>query len=212
MSDVGYDYLRDGAQIYRASFEIIRREADLSGLPADVERAVVRMIHAAGQPDIAQAVAYTPDVVGRVRGALDAGAPILCDSTMVATGIIRSLLPAANQVLCYLGDARVPRLALQLGTTKTAAAIELWRDLLAGSVVAIGNAPTALFRLLEVLADGAPKPAAVIGLPVGFVGAAESKEALIASDLGLAYLTVGGRRGGSAMTAAAINAMLSTST
>ncbi len=209
MSHVSYDYLRDGAEIYRASFEIIRRESDLSGFPPDVERVVVRMIHAAGQPDIAQAVAYTPDVVGRARSALDAGASILCDSTMVATGIIRSLLPSANQVLCYLGDTRVPGLALQEGTTKTAAAVELWREHLAGAVVAIGNAPTALFRLLEVIAEGAPKPAAIIGLPVGFVGAAESKQALIDNDLGLAYLTVSGRRGGSAMTAAAINAMFS---
>ncbi len=209
MSHVSYDYLRDGAEIYRASFEIIRRGSDLSGFPPDVERVVVRMIHAAGQPDIAQSVAYTPDVVGRARSALDAGASILCDSTMVATGIIRSLLPSANQVLCYLGDTRIPGLALQEGTTKTAAAVELWREHLAGAVVAIGNAPTALFRLLEVIAEGAPKPAAIIGLPVGFVGAAESKQALIDNDLGLAYLSVSGRRGGSAMTAAAINAMFS---
>lgn len=209
MSHVSYDYLRDGAEIYRSSFEIIRRESDLSGFPPDIERVVVRMIHAAGQPDIAQSVAYTPDVVGRARSALDAGASILCDSTMVATGIIRSLLPSANQVLCYLGDTRVPGLALQQGTTKTAAAVELWREHLAGAVVAIGNAPTALFRLLEVIAEGAPKPAAIIGLPVGFVGAAESKQALIDNDLGLAYLSVSGRRGGSAMTAAAINAMFS---
>lgn len=209
MSDGGYDYLQDGAAIYRASFQIIRREADLSGFPPDVERVAVRMIHAAGQPDIAQSIAYTPDVVGRVRGALGAGEPILCDSTMVATGIIRSLLPAGNAVLCHLSDVRLPGLARELGTTKTAAAVELWREHLAGAVVAIGNAPTALFRLLEVLAGGAPKPAAVIGLPVGFVGAAEAKEALVANDLGLSYLTVTGRRGGSAMTAAAINAMLS---
>lgn len=208
MSD-GYDYLRDGAAIYRASFQIIRREADLSGFSPDVERVAVRMIHASGQPDIAQAIAYTPDLVGRVRGALGGGAPVLCDSTMVATGIIRSLLPAGNAVLCHLGDARLPGLARQLGTTKTAAAVDLWRKDLGGAVVAIGNAPTALFRLLEVIAAGAPKPAAVIGLPVGFVGAAEAKEALVANDLGLSYLTVTGRRGGSAMTAAAINAMLS---
>lgn len=209
VSHGGYDYIRDGAAIYRASFEIIRRESDLSALPPDVECVVVRMIHAAGQTDIAQAVAYTPDVVGRARAALEAGAPVLCDSTMVATGIIRSMLPAGNQVLCYLGDTRVPGLALQLQTTKTAAAVELWREHLEGAVVAIGNAPTALFRLLEVVAEGGPRPAAVIGLPVGFVGATESKQALVDNPFGLAHLTVTGRRGGSAMTAAAINAMFS---
>ncbi len=203
-----YSYLRDGAEIYRESFSVIRREADLSAFPPDVECVVVRMIHAAGQVDIAQSVAYTPDVVGRVREALLAGEPILCDSTMVATGIIRSRLPAANEIVCHLGDTRIPGLAHRLGTTKTAAAVELWREELGGAVVAIGNAPTALFRLLEIIAEGAPKPAAVIGLPVGFVGAAEAKQALIDNDLGLAYLTVRGRRGGSAMTAAAINAMI----
>lgn len=209
MSNAGYDYLRDGAEIYRASFQIIRREADLSAFPSDVERVAVRMIHAAGQPDLAQSIVYSPDVVGRVRAALGAGEPILCDSTMVATGIIRSLLPAGNEVLCHLGDPRLPTLARELGTTKSAAGVDLWRERLAGAVVAIGNAPTALFRLLEVLADGAGKPAAVVGLPVGFVGAAEAKEALVKNRHGLAYLTVTGRRGGSAMAAAAINAMLS---
>lgn len=206
-----YDYLTDGADIYRESFAIIRREADLRRFPEDVSRVVVRMIHAAAQTDIADDVAFTPGVVEAAHAALVAGAPVLCDSTMVATGIIRRRLPADNDIVCHLGAPDLTDLAGRLQTTKTAAAVELWRDRLDGAVVAIGNAPTALFRLLEILGAGAPRPAAVIGIPVGFVGAAESKQALVDNDLGLDYLTVRGRRGGSAMTVAAVNALASDS-
>ncbi|SNS92295.1 precorrin-8X methylmutase [Geodermatophilus saharensis] len=202
-----YEYEKDGAEIYRRSFATIRAEADLSGLPDDVARAVVRMIHACGQVDLAADVAFSPDVVRRAREALDAGAPVLCDAQMVASGVTRRRLPKDNDVVCTLGDPRVPALAAELGTTRTAAALELWRDRLDGAVVAVGNAPTALFHLLEMVAAGAPRPAAVLGIPVGFIGAAESKEALAASDL--EFLVVRGRRGGSAMTAAAVNAIAS---
>jgi precorrin-8X/cobalt-precorrin-8 methylmutase len=201
------DYVRDGAEIYRRSFATIRAEADLGGLPAEVSRVVVRMIHACGMVDLAADVAYSPDIVDRARAALDAGAPILCDASMVASGITRSRLPAANEVICTLPDPRVPVLAAALGTTRSAAAIELWRERLGGAVVAIGNAPTALFHLLDLIADGAPRPAAVVGIPVGFIGAAESKQALARS--GLDYLVVHGRRGGSAMAVAAVNAIAS---
>lgn len=207
-----YEYRRDGADIYRESFRIIRAEADLRRFPADIERVAVRMVHAAGQPDLADDIVFSPGVVAAARAALLAGAPVLCDSTMVATGIIRSRLPADNQVVCHLGDPALASLAQELGTTKTAAAIELWRPQLAGAVVAIGNAPTALFRLLEVIAaDPGLAPAAVFGIPVGFVGAAESKAALVESGpgLGLEYLVVRGRRGGSAVTCAAVNATAS---
>lgn len=207
---VHYDYLRKGSDIYAESFAIIREEADLEGLPPDIERVVVRMIHAAADPAIAGDIAWTPGVVSACRDALAAGAPVLCDSTMVATGIIRSRLPEGVEVRCFLGDSRLGVLASELGTTKTAAAIELWKPQLDGAVVAIGNAPTALFRLLEVVAETGLKPAAVVGCPVGFVGAAESKEALIASQLGLEYIALRGRRGGSAVTVAALNAMAST--
>ncbi|WP_207943008.1 precorrin-8X methylmutase [Actinomadura sp. KC345] len=199
------DYVRDGAEIYRRSFATIRAEADLSGLPADVARAAVRMIHACGMTDLVDDLAWSPDVVERARAALLNGAPILCDARMVASGITRARLPAANEVVCTLGEPEVPGLAARLGTTRSAAALELWRDRLEGSVVAVGNAPTALFRLLELLEEGAGRPAAVIGIPVGFIGAAESKDALAAS--GLEHLTVRGRRGGSAITAAAVNAV-----
>jgi precorrin-8X/cobalt-precorrin-8 methylmutase len=202
-----YDYEKDGAEIYRQSFATIRAEADLTGLPEDLARVVVRMIHACGQVDLAADVAAGPDVVRRAREALDAGAPVLCDAQMVASGVTRRRLPKDNDVVCTLNDPRVPGLAADLRTTRTAAALELWRDRLDGAVVAIGNAPTALFHLLEMVAAGAPRPAAVLGIPVGFIGAAESKEALDASDLD--SLVVRGRRGGSAITAAAVNAIAS---
>ncbi|WP_026404506.1 precorrin-8X methylmutase [Actinomadura rifamycini] len=201
------DYVRDGAEIYRRSFATIRAEADLSGLPEDVARVAVRMIHACGMTDLVRDLAWSPGAVAAARAALLAGRPILCDAQMVASGVTRKRLPADNDVVCTLRDPRVPGLAADLGTTRSAAALELWRDRLDGSVVAIGNAPTALFRLLEMVDAGAGRPAAVLGVPVGFIGAAESKEALAAS--GLPHLVVHGRRGGSAMTAAAINAIAS---
>jgi precorrin-8X/cobalt-precorrin-8 methylmutase len=202
-----YPYLRDGAAIYERSFAIIRAEADLARFsPAEAEVAV-RMIHACGQVEAAQHVVFGYDVVTAARAALGAGAPILCDAEMVAHGITRARLPAQNEVVCTLRDARVPALAEELGTTRSAAALALWGDKLAGSVVAIGNAPTALYRLLEILDAGAPRPAAILGIPVGFVGAAESKEALAASRHAVPYLIVRGRMGGSAMTAAAVNAL-----
>ena len=202
-----YEYEKDGAEIYRRSFATIRAEADLSGLPEDLARVAVRMIHACGQVDLVDDVAFSPAVVERAREALDAGAPVLCDAQMVASGVTRKRLPKDNDVVCLLNDPRTPALARELGTTRTAAALELWGDRLDGAVVAIGNAPTALFHLLEMVAAGAPRPAAVIGIPVGFIGAAESKEALAASDL--EFLVVRGRRGGSAITAAAVNAIAS---
>ncbi|MEV8586729.1 precorrin-8X methylmutase [Streptomyces sp. NPDC051180] len=202
-----FDYEKDGAEIYRRSFATIRAEADLAGLPADVAQVAVRMIHACGMTDLVRDIAYSPQVVSRAREALRAGAPILCDAQMVASGVTRKRLPADNEVICALSDPAVPALAAELGTTRSAAALELWRDRLEGSVVAIGNAPTALFHLLEMVAKGAGRPAAVLGIPVGFIGAAESKDALADQDLGLDYLVVRGRRGGSAMTAAAINAI-----
>ena len=205
-----YRYLTDGAAIYAESFAIIRREADLSGLPADLAGVAVRMIHAAAQTDLVSDLEASPGVVGACRAALVAGAPILCDSTMVATGIIRSRLPASNEVVCRLSDPALAELAGRLGTTKTAAAVDLWLPVLEGAVVAIGNAPTALFRLLEVVRDTGVRPAGVIGIPVGFVGAAESKRALAENPYGLPFLTVHGRRGGSAITVAAVNAIAST--
>lgn len=200
-------YLKDGAEIYRRSFATIRAEADLAGLSPDVERVAVRMIHACGMVDLVADLAYSPDVVAKAHAALQAGAPILCDAQMIASGVTRRRLPADNEVLCTLSDPRVPALAEQLGTTRSAAALELWGDRLAGAVVAIGNAPTALFRLLELLDAGAPHPAAILGLPVGFVGAAESKVAL--AEHTVPYLVVHGRRGGSAMAVAAVNAIAS---
>ncbi|WP_435127634.1 precorrin-8X methylmutase [Actinacidiphila sp. bgisy144] len=204
-----YAYEKDGAAIYRRSFATIRAEADLGGLPADVAQVAVRMIHACGMVDLVADLAYSPGVVARARAALRAGAPILCDAAMVASGVTRKRLPADNEVICTLGDPSVPALAAELGTTRTAAALELWRDRLEGAVVAVGNAPTALFRLLELVAAGGPRPAAVIGVPVGFVGAAESKQALAADPSALEHLVVHGRRGGSAIAAAALNAIAS---
>jgi precorrin-8X/cobalt-precorrin-8 methylmutase len=202
-------YIRDGAAIYERSFAIIRAEANLARFSAEEERVAVRIIHASGMVEIASDIVFSPSVVAAARDALNHGAPILCDSKMVANGITRARLPANNNVICTLDDPRVPGLAWQLGNTRTAAAMELWRERLAGALVAIGNAPTALFRLLEMLDADAPKPAAIIGIPVGFVGAAESKEALI-GDGRVPFITIRGRKGGSAMTAAAINALAST--
>ena len=200
-------YLRDGDAIYERSFAIIRAEADLSAFsPAEAD-IVVRTIHACGQVEAAQHISFGGDLVGAAREALVAGAPILCDAEMVAHGVTRTRLPARNEVLCTLRDARVPALAQKRGTTRSAAALELWSEQLSGAVVAIGNAPTALFRLLEMLAAGGPKPAAIIGVPVGFVGAAESKAALAADPHGVPFLVVRGRMGGSAMAAAAVNAL-----
>jgi precorrin-8X/cobalt-precorrin-8 methylmutase len=201
-------YIRDGAEIYRRSFAIIRREADLGRFTPEEARVAVRMIHASGMVEIAAEIAFAPGAVLAGMAALADGAPILCDAKMVANGVTRSRLPRDNPVICALDAPSVPALAAALGTTRTAAAMELWRDQLGGAVVAIGNAPTALFRLLEMLDEGVPAPACVIGMPVGFVGAAESKEALIA-DGRVPYLSVRGRKGGSAMTAAAINALAS---
>jgi precorrin-8X/cobalt-precorrin-8 methylmutase len=201
------DYLRDAAEIYRLSFATIRAEADLARFPEDVARVVVRLIHTCGQVDVADEVAYTPDVVTVTHAALAGGAPVLCDSSMVAAGITRSRLPAGNDVVALVADARAAELAQRRGTTRSAAAVELWADRFGGAVLAIGNAPTALFRLLELLDDGVPAPAAVLGGPVGFVGSAQSKQELIDRPRGMSYLVVTGRRGGSAMAAAAVNAI-----
>ena len=201
------DYLRDGAAIYRRSFAIIRAEADLSRFTPDEAEIAVRIIHACGQVDVAQHIVFGGDLVAAVRGALAAGAPILCDSQMVAHGVIRARLPSGNAVICTLNDPRTAALAERDKTTRSAAALDLWLDRLGGAVVAIGNAPTALFRLLEIIAAGAPKPAAIVGIPVGFVGAAESKEALAQNAQQVPFLIIRGRIGGSAMTAAAINAL-----
>jgi len=203
------DHIRDGAEIYRQSFATIRAEANLSVLPEDVAYVAVRMIHACGMVDLVQDIAYTPGVVQAGRAALHAGAPILCDTGMVATGVTRNRLPADNDVICTLNDPQVPELAATLGTTRTAAAMELWGQRLDGAVVAIGNAPTALFRLLELIEQGAPRPAAVLGIPVGFIGAAESKQALVDHPSKLEHLVVLGRRGGSAIVSGAINALAS---
>jgi precorrin-8X/cobalt-precorrin-8 methylmutase len=201
------DYLRDPAEITRRSFEIVRAEADLADLPEELKAVAVRLVHACGMPDIVGDLAWHPGLVEAGHAALGSGAPVLADCRMVADGVIRDRLPVDNEVLCSLDDPEVPALARHLATTRSAAAVELWRDRLSGAVVAIGNAPTALFRLLELLAEGAPRPAAILAFPVGFVGAAESKEALIEADLTVPYLTLRGRRGGSAMAAAAVNAL-----
>ncbi|CDO08795.1 precorrin-8X methylmutase [Mycolicibacterium cosmeticum] len=203
------DYVRDAAEIYRQSFATIRAEADLTRFPSEIARVVVRLIHTCGQVDLGEHVAFSPDVVTRAHAALAAGAPILCDSSMVAAGITRSRLPADNEVVSLVADPRAPELAATLGSTRSAAAVDLWADRLDGAVLAIGNAPTALFRLLELIDEGAPVPAAVLGGPVGFVGSAQSKDELIARPRGMSYLVVTGRRGGSAMAAAAVNAIAS---
>lgn len=202
-----YDYSTEGADIYEKSFAMIRAEADLRAIPADAEKVAVRMIHACGQTDLPADLEIHPGLVASARRALQTGAPILTDATMIATGITRRRLPAGNEVHCLLRDDRVAGLAAEWGTTRSAAAVSLWGDLLEGAVVAIGNAPTALFHLLEWLSDGGPRPAAIIGVPVGFVGSAESKSALAAHEAGVPYLVVHGRRGGSAMAVAAVNAL-----
>jgi precorrin-8X/cobalt-precorrin-8 methylmutase len=202
------DYIRDGAAIYARSFAIIRAEADLAGLSPVEERVAVRIIHACGMVDVARDIVMSSTFARDAEAVLKSGAPILCDSMMVADGITRARLPAKNAVVCTLRDPRVPEIAAEIGNTRTAAAMELWKPRLAGSIVVVGNAPTALFRLLEMLDAGAPKPAAVIGMPVGFVGAAESKEAL-AADGRVPFAIVKGRKGGSAMAAAAVNALAS---
>jgi precorrin-8X/cobalt-precorrin-8 methylmutase len=203
-----FGYLRDGSAIYEQSFAIIRAEADLARFSAEEAEVAVRMIHACGLVEAAAHIVFGPGLVPAARAALARGAPILCDAEMVAHGITRARLPAHNAVVCTLRDARVPALAEKLGTTRSAAAVELWRDQLAGAVVAIGNAPTALFHLLEMLDAGVPKPAAILGCPVGFVGAAEAKAALAARGArDVPYLIVRGRLGGSAVAAAAVNAL-----
>ena len=203
------EYVREGAEIYRQSFATIRAEADLSRMSDDLARVAVRMIHSCGMVDLVDDLTWSPGVVTAARSALQNGAPVLCDAKMVAAGVTRRRLPADNRVLCTLDEPGVPELAAQLQNTRSAAAMEHWREHLDGAVVAIGNAPTALFRLLELVAESAGRPAAVLGIPVGFVGAVESKQALAESPHELEHLVVRGRRGGSALTAAAINAMAS---
>lgn len=207
MTTTLHDYIRDPREITRRSFEIVRAETDLSTLSAPVAEIALRVVHACGMPDIVADLAWGGDLVAAGRGALEAGAPVLADCAMVADGVTRARLPAGNAVRCTLNDPRTAELATRHGTTRSAAAVDLWRDGLAGAVVAIGNAPTALYRLMEMLAEGAPRPAVILAFPVGFVGAAESKEALVAADLGVPFLTLRGRRGGSAMAAAAVNAL-----
>lgn len=205
MSDTAY--IRDGHAIYERSFAIIREEADLGRFSADEADVAVRMIHACGLVEAAKEFEFSGGFVAAARSALKAGAPILCDSEMVAHGITRARLPAKNEVICTLRDPRVADLATRIGNTRSAAALELWRDRLGGALVAIGNAPTALFHLLDMIAAGAPKPAAIVGMPVGFVGAAESKQALADGNHGVPFAVVHGRLGGSAMAAAAVNAI-----
>lgn len=206
-----YDYVDVGAEIYLDSFATIRHEADLSAVPPDAEKLAVRMIHGSGQVDLAADLVVHPGLITAARTALEVGAPVLCDATMVATGVTRSRLPADNEVLCFLNHEGVADLAQAWRTTRTAAAVSLWEPHLEGAVVAIGNAPTALFHLLELILDGGPQPAAILGCPVGFIGAAESKEALVRlwdeHGIDIPFVTVRGRRGGSAMTSSALNAL-----
>jgi len=201
------EYIRDGAAIYQKSFAIIRAEADLSRFTAEEEDVAVRMIHACGMVEAAAHFAFAPGFVAAARAALQAGAPIICDAEMVARGVTHARLPANNAVLCALREPEVPARAARIGNTRSAAALEVLRDRMAGAVIGIGNAPTALFHLIDMLRDGAPRPAAILGMPVGFVGAAESKQALMDSALGIPWAVVRGRLGGSAMTAAALNAL-----
>jgi precorrin-8X/cobalt-precorrin-8 methylmutase len=202
-----YDYLRDGSEIWRRSLEIVRAEADLSGLPEGMAAVAARLVLASGMPDVVADLAWTEEVAEAGREALGAGAAILTDSRMVVAGIIRARLPAGNPLVCSLYDPAVAAHAQDLGTTRSAAAVDLWEENLAGAVVAIGNAPTALYRLIEVIEAGAPRPAAILGFPVGFVGAAEAKRALIGAGLGVPYMTLRGRRGGPSFAAAAVNAL-----
>ncbi|WP_332700420.1 precorrin-8X methylmutase [Devosia sp.] len=202
-----YDYIKDGDAIYAQSFAIIRAEADLSAFSPDEAELAIRMIHAAGSVEAAQHFEFGPGFVAAARTALALGAPIFCDAEMVARGVTAARLPASNEVICTLRDPQTPAIAAEIGNTRSAAALRLWLPRLAGAVVAIGNAPTALFFLLELLRDGAPRPAAIVGMPVGFVGAAESKAALAENSYGVPYAIIRGRLGGSAMTAAALNAL-----
>ena len=202
-----FDYIRDPEAIYAESFRRIRAETDLVGVPPDLEAVALRLVHACGMPEIVTNIHASPGAAGRVRDVLDTGAPILCDARMVADGIIRNRLAAANPVICTLNDEGVAEHARSIGNTRSAAAVDFWRDRLSGAIAVIGNAPTALFRLLELIGDGAPEPAAILGFPVGFVGAAESKDALIAHAGRIPFITLRGRLGGSAMAAAAVNAI-----
>jgi precorrin-8X/cobalt-precorrin-8 methylmutase len=204
---LSYEYEKDPAAIYRQSFSIVRAEAELSHLPVGLHPVAIRLIHACGMTDLPKDLVWSDDVLVAAQAAFANGAPVFCDVEMVAHGIIRSRLPENCEVICTLNDSRMPNRAEQLGTTRSAAAVELWRDRLQGAVVAIGNAPTALFHLLEMIAAGGPKPALILGFPVGFVGAAESKDALADNPFGIPFLAVRGRRGGSAMAAAAVNAL-----
>ena len=201
------DYIRDGHEIYRNSFAIIRAEANLDRIPADLEKLAVRVIHACGMVDAIEDLRFSPGAGKAGRDALAAGAPILCDARMVLEGVTRTRLPANNKVICTLKEDGVAEMALEKGNTRSAVALELWRPYLEGSVVVIGNAPTALFYLLEMIDAGAPKPALILGFPVGFVGAAESKAMLAADSRGVPFVIMQGRRGGSAMAAAAVNAL-----
>ena len=201
------DYIRDGQAIYRASFATIRAETNLAAIPGDLEKLAVRVIHACGMTDVIDDLMFSPGAGTAGREALESGVPILCDARMVAEGITRARLPANNRVICTLNDPSVPERARALGNTRSAAALELWQPDLEGSVVVIGNAPTALFHLLDMLDAGAPKPALILGFPVGFVGAAESKAMLAADSRGVPFVALRGRRGGSAMAAAAVNAL-----
>lgn len=203
-----FDYLRDAAEIYRRSFALVRAEAVLDGLPEDLAELAVRLVHACGMPDVADQLAWCGDVVVKGRAALERGAPVIVDSRMVAAGIAQDRLPARNDIVCLIDQDGISGRAAALGTTRSAAAVELWRPRLGGAVVAIGTAPTALYRLLELLQEGAPLPAVIMAFPVGFVGAAEAKDALIEADIGVPYLTLRGRRGGSSLAAAAINALI----
>ncbi len=202
-----YDYETDPTELYRQSFALVRREADLAHMPEHLQPVAVRLIHSCGMTDLPQDLAWSEDVQDASRVAFSKGAPVLCDVEMVAHGIIKSRLPATSTVVCTLNERVVPDLAKELKTTRSAAAVELWRDQLEGAIVAIGNAPTALFHLLELIAAGGPKPAAILGFPVGFIGAAESKDALTSNPFGIPFLAVKGRRGGPAMAAAAVNAL-----
>lgn len=204
-----HDYIRDGQEIYRKSFATIRAEAKLDRVPPDLEKLVVRVIHASGMVDIVDDIAFSKNAGTIGRDAIKKGCPILCDAKMVAEGVTRKRLPVDNQVICTLAEKNVPQLAKKIGNTRSAAAVELWKPYIKGSVVAIGNAPTALFHLLDLIEQGFEKPSLIIGFPVGFVGAKESKLALSENTLGIPYIVVHGRRGGSAMAAAAINALAS---
>jgi precorrin-8X/cobalt-precorrin-8 methylmutase len=201
------DYIRDGQEIYRRSFATIRAEANLSAIPADLEKLAVRVIHACGMVDIVDDLLFSSGAGASGRAALARGAAVFCDARMVADGITRTRLPAANQVICTLNDPGVAALAQSLGTTRSAAALELWGGAMEGGIVAIGNAPTALFHLLDMIRRGAPRPALILGFPVGFIGAAESKALLAEGTSGVPFVCVSGRRGGSAMVAAAVNAL-----